>query len=190
MNWFDIVCGIILLAAFLGGMKKGFIMQMAKFAGILAAILFASKLAKIIMPTVTDLFSLSARTAPAVSYLASFILLVIIVMVVGKSMQSIFEKVYLGGLNKLLGGVFSVFTSILILSMVLNLILMVDKREKIIKHEIRQNAILYPTVKMVAPAVAPFLKKEVWQKYLPKQQQKEMVNDSIQTVSNSKNILI
>ena len=111
-------------------------------------------------------------------------------MVVGKSMQSIFEKVYLGGLNKLLGGVFSVFTSILILSMVLNLILMVDKREKIIKHEIRQNAILYPTVKMVAPAVAPFLKKEVWQKYLPKQQQKEMVNDSIQTVSNSKNILI
>ncbi len=189
MNWFDIVCGIILLAAFFGGIKKGFIMQLAKFVGILAAILFSSKLAKIIMPTITDLLSLSARTAPAVSYLASFILLVVIVMIVCKSMQSIFEKVYLGGLNKLLGGVFSVFTSILILSMFLNLILMVDKRERIIKHDIRQNAILYPMVKMVTPAVAPFLKKEVWRKYLPKQQQKEMVNDSIQTASEDLHII-
>lgn len=53
-----------------------------------------------------------------------------------------------------------------ILSILLNLVLMIDKNEIIIKKEIKENTFFYERVEAVVPAIVPYLDKDVWEKYI------------------------
>lgn len=177
LNWLDIVIGVILIVSFVNGMSKGLVMHLAKSAGIILAVLFAGKLAKYLLPMVMEFFSLSTRTAPAISYLLSFTILLIGVIAIGKSIQSTLEKMHLGGVNKFLGGVISISTALILMSLFLNLIIMLDSNEKIITPHIKQHSVLYKPVKTVVAILVPFLNKEVWQEYVPEKYKKQILED-------------
>lgn len=187
LNGLDIIIGLVLIASFIKGMSKGLVMHLAKLAGIVLAVLFAGTLEKYLLPIVMELFSLSTQTAPAISYLLSFTILLIGVIAIGKSMQSILEGIHLGGVNKLLGGITSTATALILLSLFLNLILMLDTGEKVITPRSKQHSTLYRPVKMVAATLVPFLSKEVWQEYVPEKYKKQILEDA-QTSSQTTTI--
>ena len=54
MSWFDIIVILVLLAAFIKGLKKGLTMQLAGLVAIIIGAIFAGKAAEIILPYLLD----------------------------------------------------------------------------------------------------------------------------------------
>lgn len=168
LNWFDIVVAIVLILAFFNGLQKGLVMQLVSLVGLILAVIFAGQLAKNILPWFMEVVQLSSNVASVVAYIVAFALIMVVVSLIGNLIQKFMEAVHINFLNKLLGGVIALGISMVILSLILNLVLMLDTKERIIKQETKENSFFYNRVQMVVPAIVPYLNSDIWEEYVPK----------------------
>jgi membrane protein required for colicin V production len=116
--------------------------------------------------------------ARALSFLIAFGLIAVVISLVGRLIEKFAEVVLLSFVNRLLGSVIAVGTMMVVLSIVLNLVLMLDKRENIINSEIKQESFFFKRVEAVVPAIVPYLNKEFWEEYIPENYRNEIENKS------------
>ena len=178
MNWFDILICILLLIALVNGYRKGLIMQLVGLATIVLAVIFGGRLAEIIHPEITGLINLSPEAARVLSFILAFALIAIILSIVGRLLQKFIDVVLLSFFNRLLGAVIAAGTMMLFLSVLLNLVLMLDKKEEVIKKEIREDSFFFERVEAVVPAMIPYLNQEFWNEYVPENYREEIEQKS------------
>ncbi len=120
MSTTDLVILISVALGFVFGFFKGFIKELAAVVAIIAGVY----LSRIFSPYLSQLLqsntSISPSTANASAYLIVFLLVVIVLFVVAHSLHKIFEAISLGGLNKVLGGIFGSLKVLLVISVLLN----------------------------------------------------------------------
>lgn len=174
LNWFDIVILVFLLIAFINGYRKGLVTMLVGLATVILAAVFGGKLAARILPELQNLFDMSPQVANVLSYVAAFFLIAIVVSLAGKMVQKIFESVNLSFVNRLLGSVISLATAMVVCSILLNLVLMLDFNEKLIKPEVKKESFFYDRVRVVVPAIVPYLDKEIWEEYVPEKYRKQI----------------
>lgn len=132
-------------------------MQLASLAGIVACAIFAGQVATIISPYIISLTNASPHILKPLSYVSAFILIMVGFIFLGRMIQGILETIKLKSLNKLAGGVFSSAKWLIVISILLNIIVEIDKSNKIIKDDVRQNSHSYPYIKKLTPYFIPFL---------------------------------
>ena len=174
MNWFDILIGVLLLIALINGYRKGLIMQLVGLATIILAAIFGGRLAEIIHPELNELINLSPEAARVFSFILAFALIAIVLSLIGRLLQKFIDVVLLSFFNRILGAVIAVGTMMLFLSILLNLVLMLDKEEVVIKKEIREESFFFERVEAVVPAIIPYLNKELWNEYVPEKYREEI----------------
>ena len=180
MSWFDIIVSLILLASFVRGMRKGLVMQLAGFGAVIIGAIFAGKVAKILLPFLTETINISVNTAGVVSYILAFTVIALGVNFIGKMVQSLFDAMHISFLNKILGAIVSIGTAMVILSILLNLAVILDPEEDIVTEKIKSGTFFYSRVQVVIPTIVPYLNKDIWEKYIPEQLKlKESESDSI-----------
>ena len=160
MNWFDITILILLLIVLVKGYRKGFVMQLVGLSVILLAAIFGGKLASIILPEINRLLDISANFARVLSFLISFSLIAVTISLIGKLVEKFIDIVSLSFFNRVLGSIIAVGTMMIALSIVLNLVLMLDKRDNIINSETRKESFFFERVETVIPTIVPYLNKE------------------------------
>ena len=116
MNWFDIIISLLLLAAFVRGIRKGVVMQLTGFAAIILGAIFAGKAAKFMLPFLLNTVNISLNVAVVISYILAFTIIVFAVRLVGKMLQGLFEALYLSFINKILGAIVGVGTAMIYLA--------------------------------------------------------------------------
>ena len=168
MNWFDIIISLLLLAAFVKGIQKGVVMQLAGFAAIILGAIFAGKGAKIILPFLLNTINISPNVALVLSYIIVFIIIVFVIKLIGKMIHGLFKALQISFINKVLGAVVGLGTAMIILSIVLNLALLVDPEEEIITDKIKTESYFYPKVQILVPIIVPYLNRDSWEKNIPK----------------------
>ena len=169
MNWFDIIVSLILLASFIQGMRKGLVLQLASFAAVIIGAIFAGKVAKIISPFLIDTVNVSVNNAGVVSYILAFIIIAFGVNLIAKMVHNLFDAMHISFLNKILGGIVSIGTVMVILSILLNLAVILDPEEDIVTVKIKTETFFYSRVQVVIPTIVPYLNKDLWEKYVPEQ---------------------
>ncbi len=174
LNWFDIVILVFLLIAFINGYRKGLVTMLVGLATVILAAVFGGKLAARVLPELQNLFDMSPQAANVLSYVAAFFLIAIVVSLAGKMVQKICESVNLSFVNRLLGSVISLATAMVVCSILLNLVLMLDFNEKLIKPEVKKESFFYDRVRVVVPAIVPYLDKEIWEEYVPEKYRKQI----------------
>lgn len=180
MNWFDIAVIISLLVAFFTGYRKGLVMQLAGLFTIILAAIFGGKLAKIILPELQKIFdSMSPHVASVFSYIVAFAAIALTISIVAKLIQGLFVAVNLNFVNRILGSMVALASVMLIFSLLLNLALMLDSQERVIKREIKENSFFYKRVQVVGPSIVPYLNKETWEKYIPENYRKQMEESTV-----------
>ena len=149
MNGFDIVIVILIITAFIKGLMKGFISELATLVGlilgIIGAVLFSGIVANWLIGRVSSQF------IPVLSFLILFVGIIFCVYLLAKLIDSFIKAIALGWLNRIAGGFFSVFKIMFIVSV---LILIVDRfgiGEKIIKQDVRNKSLLFEPVRQFAP---------------------------------------
>ena len=176
MNWFDITILILLLIVLVKGYRKGFVMQLVGLSVILLAAIFGGKLASIILPEINRLLDISANFARVLSFLISFSLIAVTISLIGRLVEKFIDIVSLSFFNRVLGSIIAVGTMMVVLSIVLNLVLMLDKRDNIINSETRKESFFFERVETVIPTIVPYLNKEFWEEYVPENYRNEIEN--------------
>lgn len=178
MNWFDLLAGILLLIAFINGYRKGLIMQLVGLATIVLAAIFGGRVAGRILPEITRLTEMSTDVARVLSFVLAFALIAILLSFIGRLIQKFIDVVFLSFINRILGSVISTSTMLLLLSILLNLVLMLDKNKTFINREIREDSFFFGRVEAVVPAIVPYMNKEFLEEHVPKNYREELERKS------------
>lgn len=187
LNWFDIIVTIALIGAFASGFRQGLIRQLINFVGLILAIVFAGQLAKIILPWFAQITKMPHNIVSVISYLSAFAIIMAIISLCGSIIQKFVTIIHLGFFNKLLGSVISVGTTVLILSLILNILLILDPKEQIIKKETKQNSFFYERIQIVIPTFVPYINKEIWKQCIPGEYKSKTIQTFSPTLQKNQN---
>lgn len=153
MNNLDLIILIPIALGFVFGLFKGLVKELASLAAILLGIYGAKLLAPSFSGFLITKLSFSAKTALPFAYLILFIAIAILLLLLAKTLDKIFDSIALGGLNKLLGGLFAALKYALVVSVLLNVFDALDSRFPIIKSKTKIESIGYKPIMKLAPAL-------------------------------------
>ncbi|MDD2529324.1 MAG: CvpA family protein [Lentimicrobiaceae bacterium] len=177
MNVFDLFILIVLLIAATAGFVKGFVLSLTALAGWIIGLYISFKFASLIQ------FWLQSKTGyeSSLMYILAFILcfgaVVVVMYLIGKSVQKIIEMAALGLFNRLAGAVFGVLKISLLLSALIYLLATVDPGEHLITPEKKAQSYFYKPVAMLLPAVLPFM-QENWKLIFPDSNKNDWENQA------------
>ena len=196
MNWFDIAILLVFFIAFIRGGQRGLTMQLAGLVAIIIGAIFAGKAADILLPYLLKTINISTYLAIVLSYVFAFLIIVFAIKLLGKMLHTLIEALHIGFLNKIIGAIVGVISASFVLSILLNLAVVLDPKEKVVTSNIKSNSYFFTKIEKVVPVIVPYLKKEVWEKYIPKQlkednnQFEESEHDEPSMLSKSKQLKI
>jgi len=173
MNWLDIVIAFFLIIAFIDGYRKGLIMQLVILAGVLIAVIFSGKLAGIVYPWLDRVTDFTPETLHVASYLVAFVVIALAAIFVGQLVETIINVIFLSFINRLLGGVTAMATTLIIFSLALNLLLILDSEEDIITERTQKESFFFKRIEKVVPTIVPHLNRDLWERYFPQIEREE-----------------
>ena len=149
MNYIDIIIAIPMVWLAYQGFKKGFVVELFSLAaligGIYAAVYFSDYAAKFIIEN----FSVNEDYVPIISFIVTFIGVVVVVYFIGKLVEKLVNMVALGVLNKLAGAAFGILKAAVFLSIIIMLINSFN--DKWIPKDKKKESLLYSPVAGIAP---------------------------------------
>lgn len=151
MNTLDLILLVPVALGFVFGLFKGLIKELASLAAIVLGIYGAKLFAPSVSSFLISKLAFSSKTALPLAYLFLFIGIGIALLLLAKMLDKIFDSVALGGLNKLLGGLFAALKYALIVSVLLNVFDALDSKLSLIKSKTKTESIGYKPLMNLAP---------------------------------------
>ena len=156
MNTLDLTILIPIALGFIFGLFKGFIKELGSLVAIVLGIYGAKYFAPSLSNLLITKFDFSPKTSTPVAYFILFVAIAIILLFVAKAVERFFDSFSLGGINKLLGGIFSALKYALIVSVLLNIFAALDSKISLIKSKTKSESVCYKPALKLAP--------ELWEK--------------------------
>ena len=116
MNTIDLILILPLGFAIIAGFRKGFIIEVASLIAFILAIIACLKLTHKLMEQLEP-YTGHSKWLPFISYLLVFVLVYILVLWIGKMLESVIKIIQLGAVNRLLGMFFSLLKMCLLISL-------------------------------------------------------------------------
>lgn len=160
MNYIDVILGLLLIFSVIGGFKNGLITEIASLAALILGIWGAIHFSYITTELLIKYFDLKSDYLNIISFGVTFIVIVILVHIVGNVVNSMFDSMVLGVVNKLGGMVLGLARSILFLSIVLLVFDKIDNDVQIIPEETKAKSRMYEPIRNIAPSIFPFI--DIW----------------------------
>ena len=161
-NYIDAFVLIALAYSFYKGFSKGFVIVLASFValilGVIGAIYFSDFAAEL-LKSKTDIneeyISISA-------FSITFMAIIFGVHLVAKIVNQAVKMVMLGPLNKVMGGVFSMLETIIMLSVTFYIFDFVNTQVEIVKKKTLNESIAYTKIRSITEEIIPLLTKSDW----------------------------
>ncbi|HHU34711.1 MAG TPA: CvpA family protein [Bacteroidetes bacterium] len=160
MNWIDIVILILLGISLIGGLSNGFIKELSSFAALILGIWGAIKFSSFTAVKLYEWFDMAGEFVGLVSFIVTFLVIVVVINFVGVAVDKVVNAISLGFLNKILGAVFSVFKSVLILSVIFFILETIDSYKSFMPEKKIAQSRLYEPIRNVAPMLFPIIKND------------------------------
>ena len=163
MNWLDIVIIVCIVVGIIHGLITGIVKQIISLVSLIAAIFLSGAVANWMqlwiqphIQTGNHLFSQNIQNT--IYYIIAFILIVALFGIVAKLVDNIINYTPAGIINKLFGALFGTLMWILCLSIIFNFLAVFDTQSQIITKPVKEKSVYYERVKMLFPAVFPYIK--------------------------------
>ena len=151
MNVLDIVLIAPVCLGLVFGLFKGLIKELMSLAAIVLGIVGARWFEPQVSPWLREAFNLQAGVAQAVAYLLLFVAIALVLLMVARLLDKFFAAIALGGLNKLLGGVFGGLKWALVVSVLLNVFDTFDRRFAWVEPQVKRDSLLYDGMLHLGP---------------------------------------
>ncbi|MBE0649436.1 MAG: CvpA family protein [Bacteroidales bacterium] len=179
VNLLDIVLVIPLIFFGYNGFRKGLIIEVTSLAAFILGLFFAFYFSDFTAGILKQYFTIQEKYMAAISFIVTFIAVLVIVLAVGKILEKFIDILMLGFVDKLAGGVFGILKGALFLSIIIFVLNYFDANHSIIKQKAKDNSVLYQPIESIAPALYSWLHFKNFKFHLP---DKDAV---VKTVTNS-----
>ena len=157
INLLDILILIPLLLWAYQGYKKGFIISFASLAALILGLFIAFYFSDFTAGKLNEYFTIDEKYLAIISFVVTFVIVVIAVVVVGNILHKFIDVLMLGFLNKAAGAIFGILKGALYLSILFFIINYLDPGKNLIKQEHRDASALYEPVESFAPFLYSWL---------------------------------
>ncbi|MEP6711321.1 MAG: CvpA family protein [Ferruginibacter sp.] len=145
----DIVFLLLMLLAFIKGLRKGFIIALFSIVGFIVGLAAALKLSAVVAQKLSSNLNASGKWLPALSFLLVFIVVVILINLGARLIQKSFEMVMLGWVNRIAG----LILYALLYSILFSIFLFYATQLHFIKTETIAASQAYPYLQPLGPKV-------------------------------------
>lgn len=159
MTFFDLLIGGLLAYALFKGIQNGLFAELASLVSLLIGIYVAVKFSAIMSSFLSSFVKWNPQTIHIVSFVLTFIVVVIGIYMLGKFFTSLADFAYLGWINKVGGGVFRVLKFVLIISVFLTIFEKINYQNFLAKKETLDHSIFFNPIQKTAAFVFPSLEK-------------------------------
>ena len=159
MNILDIILLICFVPAIIQGLRKGFIAQAVSIISIVAGIWASARFANIVTEWISQYITASEQVLKLVAFALILIVVFLVLAALGKMLEGVFRLVMLGWLNKLLGVVFALLKTVLIVGLLIIAFTSLNDTFKFVQESVLNDSVLYPPLKKLAFEVFPYLKE-------------------------------
>ena len=171
MSWLDILILLPLLIGLVRGLMKGLIVEVVSIAAIVLGFLGAKWWSAGFASWLMQQFEWNETACIVVAYALLFAGIALGLNIVARLLSKLFQKIQLGWINRLLGGVFGTAKwGIVIVALVL-CVHNLDKQFQFIQPELREKSVVYTTLTPYAEQAWEEIKAQV-------ETQKEAQDDS------------
>ncbi len=119
MNIFDILILVILGAFTLKGLLRGLMKELCTLVGLLAGALLALNFSQPLATRMVAAFSLPEQLCAVLAFLAIFLLTMLLFGLIGMVLSRYVKLMYVGGLNRVAGGLFGLIQGVIIVSLLI-----------------------------------------------------------------------
>lgn len=155
----DIIFGVLFCWALYKGIKNGLFVELGGLIALIAGVYFSLKFSNQVAEWLQEQVNWNPKYVSIVAFGITFIAVVFIVRLLAKMLTKIADLAFLGWINKLAGGVFSVLKTVLILSVIIVFFEKINDDNWLLKQETIDESILYSPTKEVAAFIYPELEK-------------------------------
>lgn len=155
MNWLDIVLVCLAGIGLVKGLFDGVIKQVVSLIALVAATFFCTKAAVWVRGYVVAMNIFPEEAVTIVSYVAGFALIMGVMILAGEIVHRVIGMTPLGLLNHIAGGVFGMCLMILFVSVLINVLEVVDRRSALVPRELKMESRFYAPVKEIIPTIYP-----------------------------------
>ena len=159
MNILDIILLICFVPAIIQGLRKGFIAQAISIISIIVGIWASARFANIVTAWIGQYITASEQVLKLVAFALILIVVFLVLAALGKMLEGVFRLVMLGWLNKLMGVVFALLKTVLIVGLLIIAFTSVNDTFKFVQESVLNESVLYPPLKKLAFEVFPYLKE-------------------------------
>ena len=160
MNFIDAIIIIVLAFAVIKGFINGLVKEVASLAALILGIWGAIKFSDFTAEKLYDYFDMTGKYVGIISFLITFGIIVIVIHFIGVLLDKLLEAVALGFVNRLLGMVFGLIKSVLIMSVIFVVLNAIDAGRPFLPKERIEKSMLYNPIAGIAPAIFPIIGKE------------------------------
>lgn len=152
-NIFDIVVLILLGVAAITGFFKGLITMVTSLAALLLGAWLSMKFSYVTGGFLTGKFSLDGQYVTTLSFIITFLIVVIGVHLLGKTIGTLAKAIALGGIDKILGMVFGILKSAFIISTIVAALNSFRPSSELFSDQFKEDSFCYGLVQPIAPFI-------------------------------------
>ena len=158
MNILDIILLICFVPALIQGIRKGFIAQAIPIISIVAGIWASARFADVVSAWVAQYITASEQVMKVVAFALILVVVFIVLGLVGRLLEGLFNLVLLGWVNRLLGVVFALLKTALIIGLLIIVFTSINDNFHFVQESVLNESVLYPHLKKIAFEVFPYVK--------------------------------
>ena len=158
MNILDIILLVCFVPAIFQGIRKGFIAQAVSIISIILGIWASARFANVVSDWIAQYITASEQVLRLVAFALILVMVFLVLAALGKMLEGVIKLVMLGWLNKLLGVVFALLKTGLIVGLVIMAFSSLNDSFKFVQESVLNESIMYPPLKKLAFEVFPYLK--------------------------------
>lgn len=173
MNYLDILICVPLVYGLFRGFYKGFVIEIATLAALVLGIYGALKFSYITSSFLMEQFDLQGNYLPLISFVTTFILIVIAVNLLGKMLDKLMKAVSLGFINRILGSAVGFVKLLVVTGLLVVISHKIDSNFKVIPNQDKASSLLYEKFYENTVRVFPYINFDaIKQKVMPEKEEK------------------
>jgi membrane protein required for colicin V production len=157
MNYLDVFLALPLLWGAFRGFTKGFVVSVATLVALILGIYAAIHFSSFFEEYFIKWFHPDPKYLKILSFALTFILVILIVRLIGWSLDKLIKTIALGFVNRLLGVLFNVLKWAFILSVLISIFDGNDRTKDLINKKVKEESIFYRPLSRLAPYLFPYL---------------------------------
>lgn len=159
MNIIDIIIVLGLIIAVVQGLRKGFIAQVISIVSIILGLWMSFHFADFVSTWLAGYIPGSEQVLKITAFAIILIIVILALWALGKLLETTIKIVMLGWLNRLLGVLFSLLKTFLILGLLILAFAAINNTFHMVDAKYLDSSVFYYPVKNFADSVFPYLKE-------------------------------